>query len=210
MAYYPVDTPETVSPSTAKNDTIRVGPDATGVTVKANAGNDVIWNRAEYAYIDGEADNDTINNYHLSDSWDGDVGGHHSTLMGGAGNDSVYNSCEEVSINGGLGNDIITNEGKNVTLNGGAGNDEIKVAPNVRIFWDRGNMIEYSAGEGNDVLINYTADDTIRILDGSIVGGYRGVGSNELDVVLRQRQKRRHAHDQKRRDVGCNRRDLRR
>ena len=185
------NTPDTLISGTTKIDTIINGSAASDVTIEANAGKDVIWNLGKYAYIDGGVGDDTINNYNQTeDSYSGEpvkVGGFGSTLLGGEGNDSIYNSNEEVSIDGGAGNDTITNDAKHVTMNGGAGDDTIEV--NDRIGSKPGNVVQYSAGGGNDVLFNFSNNsdeaDTLQLQDGmSITGGYRGMGSNNMDVIL--------------------------
>ena len=132
------------------------------VTVNAGAGEDTISNSASVAAISGDNGNDSIRN----DS-------SNVTINGGAGSDSIINSGSDVYISGGDGNDSITNfyirsnlmfsntlSGSNTTINGGKGNDTLSGGENADVFL-------YADDGGNDVITNYSSNDTIRITSGS-------------------------------------------
>ena len=156
------------------------------VTINAGDGNDYIYSGTEKTFINAGAGNDTIFNFFISQEEFGemlDYGGKNSTLLGGAGDDSIKNHGENVSVDGGAGNDLIINDAKYVTLRGGAGDDTIEVSDKLGINHED-NVVEYAAGDGNDLLINYNSNDIIRITKGSVTGGRRGVGTNDTDVIL--------------------------
>ena len=166
---------------TSDNDSIdnEVG----NVTIDAGAGNDSIENwRGDRVSIDGGAGNDyiyntpeedgggctgscggddvvssdsvTIDGGDGDDSIDND-GGNYASIVGGAGNDSIKNYGDKVTIGGGDGNDYIDNHGDSVKIVGGADNDYIE---------NDGNKVTISGGDGDDSVKNYGG----RV---SIVGG---------------------------------------
>ena len=122
-----------------------------GVSINANAGNDLITNT-----------------------------GNDVTIIGGAGLDSIYTSGNRVFVDGGTGVDNINViSGSNVTVNGGASNDVISVQAGVVnpvISGDTGNdviysngqgaVIKYTSGGGNDSVFGYTSADTIQLAAG--------------------------------------------
>lgn len=127
-------------------------------------GNDTIFNddpgsisAGSYVTISGGAGNDSISN-----------DGANSKVAGGDGNDNIRNYGSNSSIAGGAGNDSIYNvvyysgEGNKVTINGGAGNDKI---------WldnaGKQNVIQYASGDGNDIIYNFGATDTLSITSGT-------------------------------------------
>ena len=176
---------------TEKADTIHNNNhNAVCVTINARGGNDYIRTLTDHSLIDGGAGNDTIYNFFdtewLIDGGSSPVGGQYTTILGGTGNDSIKNHSENVSVDGGDDDDILINSAKNTTLNGGKGNDTIEV--NDRVGTHPGNIVQYSAGGGNDVLLNFSNNkdqaDTIQLVGVSITGGYRGTGSNDRDVIL--------------------------
>ena len=78
------------------------------------------------------------------------------TIHALAGNDTIDNSGNEVVIFGEAGNDEIFNYGNSATISGGKGNDTI--------YNDgSGNVFEYTTGDGNDIIYDITANDTITI-----------------------------------------------
>ena len=122
---------------TDKNDSIT--NEAGGVTIRAGDGNDSIYSSTS----------ETIN-----DDWG------YVTIDAGAGNDMIESCDPHVSINGGDGDDYIDAGGySNVTALGGAGNDTIDLDGSGE------NVIEYKSGDGNDLILGFTSDDTIRITD---------------------------------------------
>ena len=106
-------------------------------------GNDLLYGDADNDLLKGEAGNDT--------------------LYGGAGNDTLYGGAGNDVLRGGAGNDSLTGEAGNDTLNGGAGNDTLTGGKGADVF-------VYTAGEGDDVITDYTASqkDKIQIANGTI------------------------------------------
>lgn len=102
----------------AGNDSIYAG--AGSNTIYGGGGDDVLQttflSSDGYSYLDGGDGNDA-----LSAS---DTGGHH-TVIGGAGNDSIYAGGDQNQLDGGNDNDSINVAGANNTISGGAGNDVI-------------------------------------------------------------------------------------
>ena len=96
-----------------------------------------------------------------SNSINGDYG--YVTIDGGAGNDTIYSIDPYVSLNGGAGDDSIYAGSiwYNVTVKGGTGNDTISIP--------RGsdNVIQYTSGDGNDIIQNYSSNTKIQITSGS-------------------------------------------
>ncbi|MBO4779583.1 MAG: calcium-binding protein, partial [Selenomonadaceae bacterium] len=165
-------------------------------TVKINGGsdNDYIYNAASSVTINGSSGKDTVDNRSNKVSVNGGSGddsltneGAKATILGGDGNDTITNktalyatdeggtrtvSPDNVSINGGKGNDLLINTGganvrlgggKLVSLNGGEGNDTLTGSTNAEVF-------VYDSG--NDVITNYSGEDTVKIAAGSIDSYY--------------------------------------
>ena len=124
------------------------------VTINAGDGNDSVYNNSWNAVIDTGAGNDSIHNESAS-----------LTVDAGAGNDTVLSYGYYSSLNGGAGNDYITNYGDSVTIDGGLGNDTLI---------GHGNGDEHSGVDifqysgGDDVVVNYSAEDTIQIKNGRV------------------------------------------
>ena len=95
--------------------------------------------------ISGTSSNDSISNY-----------ANNVTITSGKGKDTIFNNADNVIIKSGSGNDSIRARGNNKTIEGGTGNDWI--APN-----GNNNLILYNAGDGNDTIWAFTADDTLSI-----------------------------------------------
>ena len=126
-------------------------------TVNGTSGKDSINNSAGGVKIYSGAGNDSIySSVTPSNTVKSSYG--YVTIDGGAGNDTIYSFDPNVSINGGVGNDTIdTNGFSNVTVEGGAGNDTINLNSSYS------SIIQYSSGDGNDIIQGYTSSDTIRI-----------------------------------------------
>ena len=182
MATISNSTPYSVLSGSAYNDTIT----NTGhhVTIYAGAGDDSINNTnrggaltlaGAYAYIDAGDGNDNIIHY----DWAA-----YGTVLGGAGDDTIMSRAAESTISGGTGNDSIRNITGLVSMHGGAGNDIIVdvgfidgINHGNTIAGGQGddtislssagyeNVIQYSYGDGNDIVYNLTAKDTV------IIGG---------------------------------------
>ena len=131
----------------------------------------------------GEAGNDVFNL----------IGGDGSTVYGGAGNDSFVTGswndedatqyANSTYLDGGAGNDTLVNvfEIDNITMRGGAGNDYIKNdGTHTKVYGDAGSdtiefgegdmTVEYSEGDGDDVIVNFNPTD-----DFSIASGYHNL-----------------------------------
>ncbi len=132
--------------------------------------------------IFGGAGNDSIKNR-----------GNIVTINAGDGDDSVDNYGDSVSINAGDGDDYIYNYGDSVTISTGAGNDSVRSYgnKNVLVLTDGGQTtvngevtVKMGAGNntltgdsaaqiyqyvgGNDLITNYSGEDTIQITSGKI------------------------------------------
>ena len=75
----------------------------------------------------------------------------------------VWNGASIVTIKGSEGNNIIENKGSSVTIEGGKGNDTVTLSSED----NNGNTYVYSAGDGKDVIYNFSSNDTIKIADNS-------------------------------------------
>ncbi len=128
----------------------RLSNQASGVTVKGGTGNDTVFTNenTEKNSIDGGSGNDFIVAY------DND-----STICGGDDDDRIAIFGTQNKIFGDAGKDIILleNGADSNTVNGGLG-DDIIVLESVE-----NSVIEYSAGDGNDVIIGYAESDVIHI-----------------------------------------------
>ena len=122
----------------------------------------VIGNQTSNTLISGTANADSIYN-----------SGSHVTIDAGGGNDVIGTGAWYVSINAGSGNDFIKVEDGLATVRGGAGYDTVEL--------DGGqNVILYASGDGNDLIDDYSSNDTIRITDGA---EYRTLVSGD-DVIV--------------------------
>ncbi|MBR6014265.1 MAG: calcium-binding protein [Selenomonadaceae bacterium] len=122
--------------------------------------------------VDGGSGNDTIN----------DTAKEKSLINGGNGNDKIFSSANNATINGGAGKDTIessgnnsfvygdagidhiTINGKDNTVSGGAGNDIIRLDETGAI----NTVVQYTVGDGNDIIYGFKADDKLEIIGGSL------------------------------------------
>ena len=148
------------------------------VIIKGGEGYDSITNSGLNVTILGGDDNDTITNGALYSSKPANV-----AIYGGVGDDRIVNYGENATIDGGDGNDSINNYYSNATINGGSGDDTIRIATDGGIFSIKNNTIEggkgndyiysgsysyenvyvYNAGDGNDYISGFRANDTLVI-----------------------------------------------
>ena len=155
----------------AGNDSIKTK--GNNVSVNGGDGKDYIYNyvNSNYVTLNGDSGNDKIYNYGANALVSGNdeddyiyngIKAANSTLNGGEGNDSIRNAgAADVLIIGGPGNDSLYSTGNNVTINGGIGDDIVRV--------NAGNhLMQYAEGDGNDTIFGYKTKDTINITSGSI------------------------------------------
>ena len=137
-----------------------------------------ISNSSNYTVISGTSSADSVKNY-----------ANYVTIYGGAGDDYIYNEGNNDIINGEAGNDLITITGSgssgsgsvtsyypyNVTVNGGAGNDTIYAYSSGK------EVILYANDDGNDVVVGFGSDDTLKITNGKYTASDDG---NDLVVSV--------------------------
>ena len=155
------------------------------VVLNGGDGNDRLLNRGEAATVLGGSGDDAIRNSYgtlwLDASRTDTINGSKSILDAGAGNDTIINDAtnSDVSINGGTESDYILNNGRHVTIVAGRGNDTVDAGTGT-------NVIEYAAGDDNDLILNFKADDTLHITDGAIDENAVSVGGiNQSDLILK-------------------------
>lgn len=144
------------------------------VTIKADAGNDNIYNDYEGSSVTidaGEGDDDIEN-----------LGGSIVSISGGKGNDTISTDNYETDYyeTDDDGYPVLrheTYEAKNNTINGGAGDDLIKLGEKVP-----NNVIEYKSGDGNDTIEGFNEDDTLKIGGGK--GTYSSLANADDDIII--------------------------
>ena len=97
---------------------------------------------------------------------------YNATINALGGNDTISNSRSNITISGGAGNDSITNSGYNVSISGGKGNDTISLG--------YANLIQYTSGDGKDLIQGFDADDTL-----SISGGSYSTQASGADILVK-------------------------
>lgn len=178
-------------------------------TIKANAGDDIVWGDDDEDKLYGESGNDTLrggkgddriwggpdNDLIYGEDGDDKIQGDTSSTTD-SGNDTIYGGDGIDEINGGKGNDYIKGEDDNDNLDGDAGNDEVygdkgndEVDGDIgddQLFGGRGNDI-LDGGEGRDRLAGEADNDflTGRSGDDALYGGdgddiLRGGSGNDL------------------------------
>jgi len=121
-------------------------------TIQITADNNDIRIYRDSISVVGSSSYDYIENY-----------GDKVTINSGKGDDHVSNSDgDNVIINTGAGADYIDNWEDKVTITGGTGNDSIYLG-----YSAEKNVINYSNGDGNDVIQGFSADSTLQIGGGS-------------------------------------------
>ena len=113
-----------------------------------------------------------------------------NVINGGAGDDIMYGSTGRDALNGGDGNDVLYGMGGNNIVNGGAGEDKLYGgagndilnggADNDLLTGGAGNdTFVYAAGNGNDVVTDYTEGEDILQFSGGAVSGMN-VTNNDI------------------------------
>ena len=110
-------------------------------------GNDTIKLTGKNSSILGGAGKDTLTGSGNADTLNG--GADNDIIFGGAGNDSLFGDKGNDSLSGDKGNDSLWGGAGNDTLIGGAGNDVFIFRP----------------GEGTDTITDYASGDMLKILD---------------------------------------------
>ena len=180
------------------------------VTVNSGKGDDTVNNQSDHTIVNSGAGNDFIitssNNYSMTynstlsggkgNDYIYDHNGHNYVLNGGLGNDEIFvEGSNNVTMNGGSGNDslkynysvgtsingysgndyIIGYYSSNSTVSGGTGNDTIEFAS-----YAENNLIQYTSGDGNDVIYGFNSDDTLQVTKGN----YK-VSTKNNDVIVK-------------------------
>ncbi|MDF1792942.1 MAG: hypothetical protein P1U88_13575, partial [Thalassobaculaceae bacterium] len=105
--------------------------------------------------IDGGAGNDIIDlashRYEMGDS----------TLLGGAGDDSLWGNLGDDDLSGGVGNDWLAGNSGDDTLSGGAGNDRLEGLSDADVLSGGDGDDSLSGGSGADVLDGGAGNDTL-------------------------------------------------
>lgn len=122
--------------------------------ISTGNGFDSIGNQGDKVTINSSNGNDTINNY-----------GDNVTINAGDGDDSIYSDGykdrtfkdEDGNIWHG------TKNSSNVIINASNGSDTINVGSSEAV-------IEYRAGDGDDYIIGFGDDDTLRLIDVTVTG----------------------------------------
>ena len=181
------------------DDTVRnVG--STNVSMSGDEGNDYLYNNSRDVTLDGGKGDDYIDNFWVKASIDGGAdndtirneNGANSTIYGGSGNDSIYNTDNSslVAIYGGDGNDTIRNKkyysynrNDNVTIEGGAGNDFIanENASLLSIYGEAGDDTIYNYNGNNSTLLGGAGNDSIKNENASNVSIEGGEGKDTID-----------------------------
>ena len=129
--------------------------------------------------IAGGAGNDTLHGEDGDDTLEGGAG--NDKLYGGSGHDTLDGGAGDDLLDGGFGNDTLTGGTGNDVLVGGFGNDTFVFNANdgadtIKDFDDGTDTIRFEitgltfsrltiTEDGDDVLISYDAEDTIRLQD---------------------------------------------
>ena len=139
-------------------------------SINGDKGDDIIYGTNNYTTTNGGDGNDSV----IGDHWRSVVNGGsgndyislsgywYDTIDGGAGADTVMSGGSYSSLNGGAGDDYISISGSAITVRGGAGNDTINARNS-----SGGNLYQYNAGDGADVIYGYSNEDTISITGGA-------------------------------------------
>ena len=135
-------------------------------TFSGTANNDSITNNGANIYVDAGAGDDFITNNYSTEG---------STINAGAGDDMIENFSDSALIISGAGDDSIFSNRDNATINPGAGDDSLEIG-------GAKTILQYSSGDGNDVIDGYNDSNIAIELQNGTFGGYSTV--EERDLVL--------------------------
>ena len=136
----------------ASSKTVNIVGGIETVMAKFTEGNDYYENVAANAILNGLSGKDTIDNTNAAV---------YSTIDGGDGDDTIRNYANFVTINGGSGNDFIYNSSMLTTIKGGKGNDTVFIGATAA--GKQGILYQYSSGDGNDLIYDFSSYDTISL-----------------------------------------------
>ena len=144
------------------------------VTISAGNGNNSVSSSGTNVIISSGTGNDTVNtsygNHVTVETGKGDdyisaTENMHVSIFGGSGNDIINNSDAHFNIiAGGSGDDSISSLGIDVTISGGNGDDVITL----NTKHNSSNFLQYESGDGNDAVIGFDSNDTLKIIGASI------------------------------------------
>ena len=117
----------------------------------------IIFDIQHFADFNNSSDNQVINGTSGNDSITNS--GNNVTIDAAAGDDAVFNYGAAVYVALGDGEDYFSGNGANNTITGGAGSDKIWLSGNT----SANTQINYTYGDGNDVIYYFTSDDKIYI-----------------------------------------------
>ncbi|MBR3498999.1 MAG: hypothetical protein IKO05_08415 [Selenomonadaceae bacterium] len=103
-------------------------------------------------------------------------GADNDSLLGEAGKDYLRGGKGNDYLDGGKGNDSLLGEAGDDILGGGKGNDTLTGGAGADTFL-------YAFGDGKDVIVDFSAEDTIKLIDGSWSDVTASV--NKKDVTLK-------------------------
>ena len=168
-----------ISENESQSETGTGTVNVTGVTLRAGAGNDIVYGTRFDDKLYGDAGNDTL------EGGDGD-----DYLYGGAGNDTLNGGDGSDCLYGQDGDDHLSAEGENNHLYGGAGNDTLEAIGGGAVY----NDLRGDAGNDNYIvkwmlpkenyyygvnINNRTAADTDK--DNLVI---RGVNSSDFEFYI--------------------------
>lgn len=168
------------------------GIDANYSLVSGTAYNDTVYTYGDYVTVDGYGGDDYIVSFDRSrdDGYAGHVTiyggdgkdtvhgwGYPGLIDGGNDADYLYAGNDNLTVDGGNGNDEIITYGNHTSISAGAGNDSINLTSladdstiaggtgddTITIEWAERVLLQYSSGDGNDIVEGFDSDDTIKI-----------------------------------------------
>ncbi len=149
-----------------------INNNAGNVLAIGGAGNDSIFNHGQAVSISGVEGSNLIENYTNSNE---------VSIMGGAEADSIQNRSSKSTISGENGSDTILSNGNSNSIIGGADSDLISIQgaykntiiggtgnDTINLDWSSNEaLIQYSKGDGNDVIEGFNATSTLQLGDGN-------------------------------------------